>query len=143
MAIWVLKEGQREGPYEERDVRELMYEGTYTDSDAAIRDGQFDWTTLGQVLERAPAAPEEAGAEEPATSQEATPEPPPIPEMPEAVPRPPERVAVVDFQMPFGSMVVFMVKWVIAAIPALLILGIVAAIFWGVFLALVASLLRH
>lgn len=32
------------------------------------------------------------------------------------------RVQVVDFDMPFGSMVGFMVKWAIAAIPALLIL---------------------
>ncbi len=31
-------------------------------------------------------------------------------------------VTVVDIKMPFLSMVVFMVKWVIASIPALLIL---------------------
>ena len=35
----------------------------------------------------------------------------------------PARVAVVDVTMPFGSMVLFMVKWAIAAIPAVLILG--------------------
>ncbi len=32
------------------------------------------------------------------------------------------RVIVTDIQMPFGSMVVFMVKWAFAAIPAVLIL---------------------
>ncbi|TJY63096.1 hypothetical protein E4T66_05135 [Sinimarinibacterium sp. CAU 1509] len=32
------------------------------------------------------------------------------------------RVIVTDIQMPFWSMVTFMVKWVIAAIPAMLIL---------------------
>lgn len=31
-------------------------------------------------------------------------------------------VLVTDFQMPFASMVVFMVKWAIAAIPAIIIL---------------------
>ena len=33
------------------------------------------------------------------------------------------QVVVTDIQMPFSSMVVFMVKWVLAAIPAFLILG--------------------
>ena len=44
-------------------------------------------------------------------------------------------VVIVDVKMPFLSMVVFMVKWVIAAIPAFIILGIlgsiVAALFGG------------
>ena len=34
----------------------------------------------------------------------------------------PSQVSIVDVNMPFGSMVVFMVKWAIASIPALLIL---------------------
>lgn len=33
-------------------------------------------------------------------------------------------VTIVDIKMRFGSMVFFMVKWAIAAIPALIILGI-------------------
>jgi hypothetical protein len=41
----------------------------------------------------------------------------------------PTRVVVTDLQMPFGSMVVFMVKWAFAAIPAALIL--LAAITFG------------
>lgn len=40
----------------------------------------------------------------------------------------PVRVVVADFDMPFGSMVGFMVKWAIAAIPALLILGFFAMV---------------
>jgi hypothetical protein len=160
MAIWVIKDGQREGPYEEQDVRELIYEGTYSDSDAAIRDGQFDWSTLGQVLGRQPASseppPSEASPpalnepapplpiEAPETAQE--PEPPPLPAAPPEIPPAPPLpapVVVVDFQMPFGSMVLFMVKWVIASIPALLILFAIAATFWGIFISIVALLLRH
>ncbi len=34
--------------------------------------------------------------------------------------------------MPFGSMVVFMVKWAIAAIPAIIILAIFGVMFAGV-----------
>ena len=38
------------------------------------------------------------------------------------------QVTVVDVRMPFMSMVVFMVKWAIASIPALLILFVIAGI---------------
>ena len=161
MAIWVIKDGQREGPYEEDDVRELVYEGTYGDADPAIRDGQFDWTTVGQILghpmpgfESALSAlsqppPAELPPEEPLpVATTSAPEPPPVPVVaPEPVAPAdsgkPMPVTVVDFQMPFGSMVLFMVKWVIAAIPALLILGIVAAIFWIGCVAFLALLLHH
>jgi hypothetical protein len=43
-----------------------------------------------------------------------------------------QKVIVVDFNMTFGSMVIFMIKWVLAAIPALIILSILAAIFGGI-----------
>jgi RNA polymerase subunit RPABC4/transcription elongation factor Spt4 len=52
-------------------------------------------------------------------------------------------VVIKDFDMPFGSMVSFMVKWAIAAIPAVIILfvifGFLGAIMGGFF----ASLLRN
>ena len=41
-------------------------------------------------------------------------------------------VTVVDIKMPFWSMVVFMVKSAIAAIPAILILALLWAVFAGV-----------
>jgi hypothetical protein len=40
-------------------------------------------------------------------------------------------VIVTDIQMPFGSMVVFMVKWVLAAIPAMILLMILATLAGG------------
>ncbi len=40
-------------------------------------------------------------------------------------------VTVVDVRMPFGSMVMFMVKWSIATIPALIILGLVVMVAAG------------
>lgn len=43
-------------------------------------------------------------------------------------------VKVVDFSMPFTSMVVFMIKWAIAAIPAMLILGLIYLVFATLFL---------
>jgi hypothetical protein len=41
-------------------------------------------------------------------------------------------VVVTDIQMPFMSMVLFMVKWVIASIPAFFILAIISSVFIGV-----------
>jgi hypothetical protein len=41
-------------------------------------------------------------------------------------------VVVVDIKMPFWSMVVFMVKWSIAAIPAITILVVLVALIAGV-----------
>jgi hypothetical protein len=48
-----------------------------------------------------------------------------------------DAIVITDVKMPFMSMVVFMVKWVIAAIPAFIILGILftilAAVYGGIF----------
>ena len=51
-------------------------------------------------------------------------------------------VVVKDINMSFGSMVLFMIKWSIAAIPAMMILGFIGAIigvlFGGMFAGLAA-----
>lgn len=49
-------------------------------------------------------------------------------------------MTVADIRMPFWSMVAFMVKWAVASIPAVLILIVLTAVFWGSAIALVASL---
>lgn len=51
----------------------------------------------------------------------------------------PGKVVIVDVHMPFMSMVTFMVKWAIAAIPAILILFVIGALLSGV----VAGLLHR
>ncbi|HKK14622.1 MAG TPA: hypothetical protein VKA14_08175 [Gammaproteobacteria bacterium] len=45
------------------------------------------------------------------------------------------RVVVVDVRMPFMSMVTFMVKWAVAAVPAVLIL----AVLWTAVTALIGA----
>ena len=42
------------------------------------------------------------------------------------------RVKITDIKMPFGSMVVFMIKWAIASIPAIIILWMLFMMFGGV-----------
>jgi hypothetical protein len=46
------------------------------------------------------------------------------------------RVVVVDFDMPISSMVVVMLKWAIASIPAGLIIWGVAVLVWVIFTAI-------
>lgn len=41
-----------------------------------------------------------------------------------------QRVAVTDIRMGFGSMVVFMVKWAFATIPALVLIWVIAVMLW-------------
>ncbi len=45
-----------------------------------------------------------------------------------AGPKPGKPVVLTDVQMPFGAMVGLMVRWALASIPALLILGLVGAV---------------
>jgi hypothetical protein len=42
-------------------------------------------------------------------------------------------VVIADIHMPFGSMVVFMIKWALASIPAFLILAVLAFIVLALF----------
>lgn len=51
-------------------------------------------------------------------------------------------VVVVDVQMPFMSMVTFMIKWAVAAIPAFIILALFSALVSGVFIALFAGFMQ-
>jgi hypothetical protein len=46
------------------------------------------------------------------------------------------KVVVTDIKIPFTSMVVLMVKWAIATIPALIILIVIASITFGIINAL-------
>jgi len=52
----------------------------------------------------------------------------------------PPRVTVVDFDMPFGSMIWFIFKWTLAAIPALFMLVLLASVIFGVLVGGVAGL---
>ncbi|MCK7579929.1 MAG: hypothetical protein MZV65_32490 [Chromatiales bacterium] len=49
------------------------------------------------------------------------------------------RVTVVDIQMPFLSIVVFMVKVAITAIPAVFILTVIASVFMAILSAMFGS----
>jgi hypothetical protein len=50
-----------------------------------------------------------------------------------------QRVVVTDIRMPFWSMVVFMIKWVFASIPAMIVLSIVMTVLMMIAAALTGS----
>ena len=51
-------------------------------------------------------------------------------------------VVVTDIKMPFGSMVVFMVKWAVATIPAIIILTVIGSITFGILNAIFGGIHR-
>ncbi|MBI3355367.1 MAG: hypothetical protein HY038_01085 [Nitrospirae bacterium] len=51
-----------------------------------------------------------------------------------------QAVVVTDIRMPFFSMVIFMVKWAIAAIPAFFILTVFGVLTWAMLSGLLLSL---
>jgi hypothetical protein len=52
----------------------------------------------------------------------------------------PMRVVVVDFNMTFDSMLMFMIKWALAAIPAFIILAFIGSLLGAVVLIVLAAL---
>ena len=52
-------------------------------------------------------------------------------------------VTVVDIKMPFWSMVIFMVKAAIAAIPAVIILSVVASVVMSLLASFFGGPIRH
>ena len=52
-------------------------------------------------------------------------------------------VVVTDIKMPFMSMVVFMIKWAIASIPAIIILMIIFFVFAGLLGGMGGMIISH
>ena len=50
-----------------------------------------------------------------------------------------QNVVVTDIRMPFLSMVIFMVKWAIAAIPAIIFLTVIGGFVWGMLMGFMFS----
>ncbi|KUL31796.1 hypothetical protein [Chlorobium limicola] len=51
-----------------------------------------------------------------------------------------QKVVVTDIRMPFWSMVVFMIKWVFASIPAMIVLSLIMSLFMLIVVALTGSI---
>ena len=83
--------------------------------------------------------PSQQPAQPPSSGHQPAPAQPPV-----ALPYNPnlQRVEIVDINMTFQSMVTFMVKWSLATIPALLILGAIGGLLFLVFGAVLSGCAR-
>ncbi|MBI4666000.1 MAG: DUF4339 domain-containing protein [Nitrospinae bacterium] len=125
MAQWhyVNEKGEKAGPVTEEELNALKVSGAVTPVTMVWAEGMAEWKRLGELGHIPPT--------------------PPAPNPPAMNPRHddrPVKVYVADINMSFGSMVVFMIKWALASIPALIILfmigGFLMAIFGGMSMAL-------
>ncbi len=56
-------------------------------------------------------------------------------------PAAPHRVAIADIRIPFWRLVFFMIKWMFASIPALIIFAVLCAIIWFAVIGSLAGIL--
>lgn len=90
--------------------------------------------TIGPSGERVPLASEQRLAGETVNTKDVVAAPSDIEiYFAESVRGRPHRVTVHNIDMPFGGMVVFMVKWALAAIPAMIIVAVVYFLLVGMF----------
>ena len=107
----------------------------YADPAPAPADPAPSWQAQPAVQSQ----PDPQPAQPPAPSQQHAPAPSPV-----SLPYNPnlQRVEIVDINMTFQSMVTFMVKWSLATIPALLILGAIGGLLFVVFGAVLSGCAR-
>lgn len=77
MNIYILRDGQKIGPFSEEAVRTLLQQGDVEEEDLACRQGASEWEPLNKVLETPSDSPAETPAEPPPPIHEPEPEPEP------------------------------------------------------------------
>lgn len=73
MNIYILRDGEKMGPFSEEAVRTLLQQGDFEEGDLACRTGASEWEPLSKVLEAAlesPAPPPPPPPPEPATTEQ-------------------------------------------------------------------------
>ena len=131
MPIYIQRNGQEHGPYREEEARSYLQGGQLLANDLARLESERGWRPLQDVLARAPAVvPSQAQPNYALVTQTGSPSGTGI-----------QSVVVTDIRMPFGSMVGFMIKWVLASIPAVLILWIIMGAIIGLLSLIFGGLL--
>jgi hypothetical protein len=131
--------GREEGPYEEVQVAQMFADGRINRNTPCKAADRGDWKTVDDYL---PMLKYGTQLPSPSEIRSVPPKPPPMPISST------QRVAVVDFDIPFGSILKIMFKWMAAAfvvfccfLPAIIVVWlIVMTIFAGLFSAAMSSL---
>ena len=119
MKIHIKKGDKQYGPYPEAQVKMLLEQRIVSASDSACIEGTSQWITVEEALNSS------------SSVQEAPSTPSPIPQPPS-----PNYVIVKSFDMPFGQLVDFLIKFWFASLLA----GLVVAIPMFILFAIWASL---
>jgi hypothetical protein len=128
-----------EGPYEEAQIAQMFADGRIDRNTPCKPTDRGDWRSIDDYLPML-----KYGTQLPPPSQVVTPPPPAIP--------PPvlfsQRVSVVDFDIPFGSVLKIMFKWMAAGfvvfccfLPAIILVWlIIMAVFAGLINGVMSNL---
>jgi len=126
--------GRQEGPYEEVQVAQMFADGRIDRNTPCKPADRGDWKTVDDYLPML-----KYGTQLPAPSQVSItpPKPPPVLSS--------QRVSVVDFDIPFGSVLKIMFKWMAAAfvvfccfLPAIIVVWLIIV---GVFAGLISGVM--
>ena len=115
MPIYIQRNGQEHGPYRDEEARSYLQGGQLLANDLARSEAERGWRPLQEVLAgRAAAVPAQSQPGIYVATQNSS-----------AAAAGSQAVTVVDIRMPFGSMVIFLIKWALASIPAIIILWLI------------------
>jgi hypothetical protein len=139
--------GHEEGPYPEPQIAQMFADGRIDRNTPCKPADRSDWKTIDDYLPML-----KYGTQLASPSQVVTPPPPPPPPPPPSATPPPvlfsQRVSVVDFDIPFWSVLKIMFKWMAAAfivfccfLPAIIVIWLILmALFAGIINGVMSTL---
>jgi hypothetical protein len=128
--------GREEGPYSESQIAQMFADGRIDRNTPCKPADRSDWKTIDDYLPML-----KYGTQLPSPSQVVTSPPPPPPP---ATPPPvlfSQRVSVVDFDIPFWSVLKIMFKWTAAAFVVACCFAPVIIVIWLILASIVAALI--
>jgi hypothetical protein len=137
MKSYLLKlSGREEGPYEEPQIAQMFADGRIDRNTPCKPADHGDWKSVDDYLPML-----KYGTQLPSPSQVVTPPPPPPPATPPPVLLS-QRVSVVDFDIPFWSVLKIMFKWMAAAFVVFCCFLPVIILFWLIIMAVFAGIIN-
>lgn len=111
--LWI--DNQASGPFDVCQITELFLNGAITGETQIRLDSAESWMTLDEMFPSIASLPTRSGVMRSLCAEIRSTKIP--------VSLDPQRVIVTDFDMSFGSMFMFMIKWCFAAIPAMIVIS--------------------
>jgi hypothetical protein len=142
MKSYLLKlSGREEGPYEEPQIAQMFADGRIDRNTPCKPADRGDWKSIDDYL---PILKYGTQLPPPVEIPRVPPMPPPVPMLSA------QRVSVVDFDIPFWSVLKIMFKWMAAAfvvfccfLPAIIVIWLIVASIFAALISGVMSNLQH